>query len=227
MCRVCHGQSLANRHASAWQAARRRRLGSELEDRSLRRLPPRPCLCARARRIRRRALPPTAVRAPAFWRARRSVVVATLKRAIHRPERVRRRTRVDDRGILGTSIARIGARPPNPSTSSHRRLPPAPRAPRCRSATTTATGAQQTDRTMSHLKRPNAGCGANRDSRHVLRSRRTPRSSRCRLRARCPMALVPPKGWRRSRTFWLLTKHMPASIAAATRCARPRFSVHT
>lgn len=38
---------------------------------------------------------------------------------------------------------------------------------------------------------------------------------------------MPPKGCRKSRTFWLLTKHMPASIPAATRRARPAFSVHT
>ena len=42
-----------------------------------------------------------------------------------------------------------------------------------------------------------------------------------------PDALVPPNGCRRSRTFCEFTKHIPASMDAATRCALPMFSVHT
>src|SRR5204862_3755796 len=42
-----------------------------------------------------------------------------------------------------------------------------------------------------------------------------------------PDALVPPNGCRRSRTFWLLTKHIPASTAAATRCALAMSRVQT
>lgn len=36
-----------------------------------------------------------------------------------------------------------------------------------------------------------------------------------------PEAFTPPNGWRRSRTFWLLMKTIPASMPRARRWALP------
>ena len=66
-------------------------------------------------------------------------------------------------------------------------------------------------RSGSHA--PAAGCGGGRARRRRSSARRRPRSSSVPPSRPVPDALVPPNGWRRSRTFWLLTKHMPASIA--------------